>query len=206
MANPILDDWELMAGSGVAEPSGTACDHVNRYPQDIALLAQGGLGCYRFSVEWSRIEPAEGQFSERWLDHYRGMAACCVQHGMLAVPTLHHFTNPRWIAQAGGWEAPSTAVGFARFCAMVADALWLRGELTTYQPAVSLIAALLPLDLGFAIGSGYLFETTFQKEVYADLTGERGVLMGAIYGLWLAQYEVLREHGHSPSEAFNETV
>jgi ketol-acid reductoisomerase len=62
------------------------------------------------------------------------------------------------------------------------------------------------LALGIAIGSGYLFETTFQKEVFSDLTGERGVLMGAIYGLWLAQYEVLREHGHSPSEAFNETV
>jgi ketol-acid reductoisomerase len=62
------------------------------------------------------------------------------------------------------------------------------------------------LALGIAIGSGYLFETTFEKEVYSDLTGERGVLMGAIYGLWLAQYEVLREHGHSPTEAFNETV
>jgi len=62
------------------------------------------------------------------------------------------------------------------------------------------------LACGFAIGSGYLFETTFQKEVFSDLTGERGVLMGAIYGLWLAQYETLREHGHSPSEAFNETV
>jgi ketol-acid reductoisomerase len=60
--------------------------------------------------------------------------------------------------------------------------------------------------LGIAIGSGYLFETTFQKEVFSDLTGERGVLMGAIYGLWLAQYEVLRANGHSPSEAFNETV
>jgi ketol-acid reductoisomerase len=62
------------------------------------------------------------------------------------------------------------------------------------------------LALGIAIGSGYLFETTFNKEVVSDLTGERGVLMGAIYGLWLAQYEVLRAHGHSPSEAFNETV
>src|SRR3954468_17652595 len=62
------------------------------------------------------------------------------------------------------------------------------------------------LALGIAIGSGYLFETTFRKEVFSDLTGERGVLMGAIYGLWLAQYEVLREQGHSPSEAFNETV
>src|SRR5438128_3345121 len=62
------------------------------------------------------------------------------------------------------------------------------------------------LAAGIAIGSGYLFETTFQKEVFSDLTGDRAVLMGAIYGLWLAQYEVLRAHGHSPSEAFNETV
>ena len=62
------------------------------------------------------------------------------------------------------------------------------------------------IALGIAVGSGILFETKFDKEVYSDLTGERGVLMGAIYGLWLAQYEVLREHGHSPSEAFNETV
>lgn len=61
-------------------------------------------------------------------------------------------------------------------------------------------------SLGFAIGAGFLFETTFHKEVVSDLTGERGVLMGAIYGLWLAQYEVLREEGHSPTEAFNETV
>jgi len=62
------------------------------------------------------------------------------------------------------------------------------------------------LALGIAIGSGYMFETTFEQEVFSDLTGERGTLMGAIYGLWLAQYEVLRERGHSPSEAFNETV
>jgi len=60
--------------------------------------------------------------------------------------------------------------------------------------------------LGIAIGAGYLYETTFDKEVICDLTGERGTLLGAIYGLWLAQYEVLREHGHSPAEAFNETV
>ncbi|HCX20876.1 MAG: ketol-acid reductoisomerase [Flammeovirgaceae bacterium] len=60
--------------------------------------------------------------------------------------------------------------------------------------------------LGIAVGSGYLFETNFYKEVSSDLTGERGTLMGAIQGLFRAQYEVLRENGHSPSEAFNETV
>jgi ketol-acid reductoisomerase len=62
------------------------------------------------------------------------------------------------------------------------------------------------LALGVAIGSGYLFPTTFEKEVYSDLTGERGVLMGALAGIMEAQYQALREHDHSPSEAFNETV
>jgi len=62
------------------------------------------------------------------------------------------------------------------------------------------------LAVGIAIGSGYLFPTTFEKEVHSDLTGERGVLMGALAGVMEAQYDVLRRHGHSPSEAFNETV
>ena len=62
------------------------------------------------------------------------------------------------------------------------------------------------IALGIAIGSGYLFETDFEKEVFSDLTGERGILMGALAGLFEAQYNVLRKHGHSPSEAFNETV
>ncbi len=62
------------------------------------------------------------------------------------------------------------------------------------------------VSLGVGIGSGYLFETTFKKEVYSDLTGERGTLMGAIQGIFAAQYQTLRDNGHSPSEAFNETV
>lgn len=62
------------------------------------------------------------------------------------------------------------------------------------------------LALGIGVGSGYLFPTTFEKEVYSDLTGERGVLMGCLAGVFEAQYSVLRKHGHSPSEAFNETV
>jgi len=62
------------------------------------------------------------------------------------------------------------------------------------------------LAIGIGIGSGYLFPTTFEQEVYSDLTGERGILMGALAGVMEAQYEVLRAHGHTPSEAFNETV
>ncbi len=62
------------------------------------------------------------------------------------------------------------------------------------------------IALGIGIGSGYLFETDFKREVYSDLTGERGTLMGAIQGIFAAQYQVLRENGHTPSEAFNETI
>ncbi|MDR0693797.1 MAG: ketol-acid reductoisomerase, partial [Prevotellaceae bacterium] len=62
------------------------------------------------------------------------------------------------------------------------------------------------IALGIGVGSGYLFETDFRRAVFSDLTGERGTLMGAIQGILQAQYEVLRENGHSPSEAFNETV
>lgn len=81
----------------------------------------------------------------------------------------------------------------------------LNSSYAVYQDATGK-AAEKALALGVAIGSGYLFETTFQKEAYSDLTGERGVLMGAIAGIFEAQYNVLRERGHSPSEAFNETV
>ena len=62
------------------------------------------------------------------------------------------------------------------------------------------------MAIGIGIGSGYMFKTDFKREVYSDLTGERGALMGAVQGMFLAQYETLREHGHTPSEAFNETV
>ncbi|KAL7747294.1 Bifunctional acetohydroxyacid reductoisomerase [Sorochytrium milnesiophthora] len=72
-----------------------------------------------------------------------------------------------------------------------------------YPPSTTLDRT---VALGFAVGSGYLYQTTFQREVYSDLVGERGILMGALQGLMQAQYEVLRERGHSPSEAFNETV
>lgn len=81
----------------------------------------------------------------------------------------------------------------------------LNSSFAVYQDATGKAADRV-LALGIAIGSGYLFETTFPKEVYSDLTGERGVLMGAIAGIFEAQYNVLRQRGHSPSEAFNETV
>ena len=88
--------------------------------------------------------------------------------------------------------------------------LFLKGEginssFAVYQDATGK-AKDRALALGIGVGSGYLFETDFKKEVYSDLTGERGILMGALAGVFEAQYNVLRKNGHSPSEAFNETV
>ena len=91
------------------EPSGDACDHYHRYPDDMPLLAALGFTAYRFSLEWSRIEPEEGHFSRAALDHYRRMCAACHEHGIEAIVTFHHFTTPRWVAARGGWTEPATA-------------------------------------------------------------------------------------------------
>ena len=108
--------WEHAEGSPCVEPSGDACDHWHRYDDDIALLAALGFDYYRFSIEWSRIEPEPGEFSTAALDHYRRVCASCHAHGVEPVVTFHHFTTPRWLAARGGWHDPATADRFAAFC------------------------------------------------------------------------------------------
>jgi beta-glucosidase len=112
------DVWVLehVPGSPYVEPSGDACDHYHRYREDIALLAELGFNMYRFSVEWSRIEPEEGEFSRAILEHYRDMLRACHEHGITPMVTFHHFTSPRWLIASGGWENPETADKFARYC------------------------------------------------------------------------------------------
>ena len=115
----VNNDWwafEHDPTSGCVDVSGDACDSFNRYPEDIATVAGLGLSAYRFSLEWSRIEPEEGEFSLVALDHYRRMAATCHEHGITPVVTFHHFTHPRWLAAAGAWEALHAPDRFARFC------------------------------------------------------------------------------------------
>ena len=115
--------WEHDPASPCVEPSGDACDHYHRHPDDIALLARLGFGAYRFSVEWSRIEPEEGEFSTAALDHYVRMAEVCREAGLAPIVTLHHFTTPRWVAAAGGWAEPATAARFERFAGVAAGRL-----------------------------------------------------------------------------------
>jgi beta-glucosidase len=116
--NVYNDNWvmEHAPGAPYVEPSGDACDHYHRYPDDIALIASLGFTMYRFSLEWSRIEPEEGEFSVAQLDHYRRVLAVCHEHGVTPMLTFHHFTSPRWLAASGGWEDDATPGRFARFC------------------------------------------------------------------------------------------
>jgi beta-glucosidase len=109
--------WEHTEGSGCTAVSGDACDSWHRWSDDIDLVAAMGLGAYRFSLEWSRIEPAEGEFSVATLDHYRRICARCLELGIAPVVTFHHFTIPLWLRARGGWEAPDAPDRFGRFVA-----------------------------------------------------------------------------------------
>jgi beta-glucosidase len=141
-------EWEHDPAGSCAEPSGDACDHFHRYPEDIALVAELGFNCYRFSLEWARIEPERGHFSNAMLDHYRRMLETCHEHGLHPMPTFNHFTLPRWVAHAGGWEERETADLFARYCGVVTRRL---GDL--FDIAVDInepnILALLAYEIGW---------------------------------------------------------
>jgi beta-glucosidase len=115
--------WEHTPSSGCAEPSGDACDSWNRWLEDVELVADMALGTYRFSLEWSRIEPEEGEWSDAAMARYRAICQALLDRGIQPTVTLHHFTTPRWVVDRGGWEDPATAQRFARFCGRAAGEL-----------------------------------------------------------------------------------
>ncbi|ASN20043.1 glycoside hydrolase family 1 protein [Arthrobacter sp. YN] len=114
--NNVNSDWwarELtMPGM---ELSGDACDSYHRFGEDIDLLADAGLDSYRFSLEWSRIEPVPGHFSKAELAHYRRVIEHCFKRGVTPVVTLQHFTTPQWFANDGGWLAADASEKFVRY-------------------------------------------------------------------------------------------
>ena len=124
-ANTNNDWWafEHTPGSGCAESSGDACDSYARWEEDADLVAGLGLDNYRFSVEWSRIEPADGEISRAALEHYRRQCIGLRERGVDPVVTFHHFTTPLWLTAQGGWETGVAVERFGRFCTVVAEAL-----------------------------------------------------------------------------------
>jgi len=116
--NVNADVWllEQVKPSLFVEPSGDACDSLNRWNEDLDLVRDIGLNTYRFSLEWCRIEPAPGEFSIAMLDHYKRMIEGCRERHLTPVVTFNHFSAPRWFAAAGGWEVPGAEDHFARYC------------------------------------------------------------------------------------------
>ncbi len=119
------DFWaqEQLKNSVFVEPSLDAVDHYNRYEEDIKLMSEAGLNAYRFSIEWARIEPKNGEFDENEIKHYSDVLDCCVKYGIKPVVTMHHFSSPKWLISEGGWEDEKTIEYFKRYCVYVADKL-----------------------------------------------------------------------------------
>jgi beta-glucosidase len=115
--------WEHIASTPCREPSGDACDFYHRYREDISMLAHFGLNAFRFSIEWARIEPAEGEFSRAELAHYRRVLEACHEFGVVPMVTFHHFTVPRWLHDQGGFAADRFPELFERYCDRAAAAL-----------------------------------------------------------------------------------
>ncbi len=116
--NITSDTWfaEHVTPTVFREPSGKACNGYELWREDVDLVADMGLNAYRFSVEWARVEPVEGEFAEDALDHYEAIVDRCLERGLAPVVTFNHFTAPHWFAMRGGWldgDAPSR---FARYC------------------------------------------------------------------------------------------
>lgn len=123
--NIYSDYWamEHMKYGSFNEPSLDAVDHYNRYEEDIRLMAEAGLNAYRFSIEWARIEPEQGKFEEKEIEHYRKVLDCCKENGVEPIVTMLHFTSPKWLIEQGGWENERTVEAFANYCKYVAEQL-----------------------------------------------------------------------------------
>lgn len=115
--NVHSDYWlqENVEHSQFVEPSREAVDHYHRYEEDIRLMAEAGLNAYRFSIEWARIEPKQGEFDENEIAHYRKVITCCKENGVEPIVTLHHFTSPAWVISRGGWENEEVVDWFANY-------------------------------------------------------------------------------------------
>lgn len=132
-----LPNWPRIK-SEVRDPanyiSGYAADHYHRYPEDIEIMKSLGLNSYCFSIEWSRVEPSRGEFDAEAIEHYRQVLLELREAGIEPFVTLHHFTNPVWLEDAGGWHGRDFPVLFERYVEHVVSQL---GDLVTFWATVN---------------------------------------------------------------------
>lgn len=134
--NTNNDWWAWEQAGRVKESSGAACDHYRRFGEDFDLAKQLGHNAHRFSIEWSRVEPREGTFSDEALAHYQQVVQALRQRQIEPIVTLHHFTTPLWLAKQDGWANPLVVDRFARYAARMAEALDVRYWAPINEPMV----------------------------------------------------------------------
>jgi beta-glucosidase len=136
--NRANDWWAFEQAGRLPFKSGDACRHFLLFEKDFDLAKAWGHNAYRFSIEWSRIEPRQGAWDLAALDHYREVIDALRARGIEPVVTLHHFTNPAWFADAGGWLERRNLAHFARYVELVAERLGerVRWWLTINEPTV----------------------------------------------------------------------
>jgi len=171
-------DWAKAAKEGRVPGAGRLADHYHRYEEDFDIAKELGHNAHRFSIEWGRIEPQEGVFDEKEIEHYRNVLKALKKRGIKPLVTLWHFTLPLWFSETGGFERKDAPVVFARYCAHVVNALgdlcedystmnepnvfgsngWLRGS----WPPFKRFAA---TDLISITNSGRTFESRANKGI-----------------------------------------
>jgi len=141
------DWWQFEQGGFIHDGSSSnpSCDHYHQFERDLNLLKDLGCNAYRFSVEWSRVQPKEGVFSHREIDHYHRLLDSLLERDIIPVVTLHHFTNPLWFIAKGGWEQPGAIDYFVVYVQKMAEeysgkvSCWL----TINEPSVYVLLAFL---------------------------------------------------------------
>ncbi len=169
---PRWDEVKTEARQAENYRSGQAVDHYSRYREDLALARQIGLNAFRFSIEWSRVEPRRGQYDEAAIRHYAEMAATCHKYGQEPFVTLWHFTLPVWAAEAGGWESAEVVERFVAFAEVMGQGLrpHVRYWATLNEPEVyagqAYLAGVWP--------PGYRSPTRFSRARRALMRAHRG--------------------------------
>ena len=166
--NTNSDYWvmENMEYTQFVEPSLDAVDHYNRYEEDIKMLAEAGLNTYRFSVEWARIEPEQGKFDEKEIEHYRDVIRYCKENGVEPVVTLMHFTSPVWLIKMGGWDNDQVVELFANYASFVTEQL---GSELKYICTIN--------EANMRLQIGALMER-FKKQMMAKMSASAGAIQG----------------------------
>lgn len=121
--NCINNDWAAWEKTQKIAQTGGACNHWNTYKKDIQLIKQNKFNTYRFSIEWSKVEPKQGHWDEAALKHYEDVCKELIKQGIKPVITLHHYTNPIWFVQLGGFEKEKNIQYFVRYCTKVFERL-----------------------------------------------------------------------------------